>query len=339
VPAKIAATLMVRRKMTLPHHQICRLLWGGALALACAAGFAQQTPIRLVLGFPPGATSDSLTRIVGEQMASTLGQTVIVENRAGAGGRIANETVKAAAPDGTALLVTPVATMSIFPHSYAGQLRYDPFKDFAPVVHLSNFQLGLAVNSQVPAKSLAEYVAWVKSDPAKNGFYASAAAGSLPHFFGVMFARSAGITLTHVPYKGTAPAMQALASGEVAALSTVVADIKSVVDAGKARLLAVAGDQRDPALPNVPTFREQGYDLVAQPWYAMFAPAGTPAAVVERLSKAAIAALNDPATHKRLVEMNLEPTGYGPERLGQIMRDDYDRWGPVIRASGFKPEQ
>jgi tripartite-type tricarboxylate transporter receptor subunit TctC len=339
VPAKIAATLMVRRKMTLPRRQICRLLWGGALALACAAGFAQQAPIRLVLGFPPGATSDSLTRIVGEQMARTLGQTVIVENRAGAGGRIANETVKAAAPDGTTLLVTPVATMSIFPHSYAGQLRYDPFKDFAPVAHLSNFQLGLAVNSEVPARTLAEYVAWVKADPAKNGFYASAAAGSLPHFFGVMFARSAGITLTHVPYKGTAPALQALASGEVAALSTVVADIKSVVDAGKARLLAVAGDQRDPALPNVPTFREQGYDLVAQPWYAMFAPAGTPAAVVERLSKAAIAALNDPATHKRLVEMNLEPTGYGPERLGQIMSDDYDRWGPVIRASGFKPEQ
>jgi tripartite-type tricarboxylate transporter receptor subunit TctC len=292
-----------------------------------------------VVGYPAGATSDALSRIVAEQMARTLQQTVIVENKVGAGGRIGNETVKAAAPDGTTLLMTPVATMSIFPHSYAGQLRYDPFKDFVPVAHLTNFQIGLAVNAQVPVKTLADYVSFVKADPAKNGFYASAAAGSLPHFFGVMFARSAGIQLTHVPYKGTAPAMQALAAGEVSALSTVVADIKSVVDAGKARLLAVAGDKRDAAMPDVPTFRELGYpDLVAQPWYALFAPAGTPAAVIERLSKAAIAAVQDPATHKRLVDMNLEPTGYGPDRLAKIMKDDYDRWGPVIRASGFKPE-
>ena len=302
---------------------------------------AQQptNTIRIVVGYPAGATSDALTRVLAEQMSKTLQQTVIVENKAGAGGRIGNETVKAAPADGGTLLMTPVATMSIFPHSYAGQLRYDPFKDFVPVAHLTNFQLGLAVNAQVPAKTLAEYVAWVKADPAKYGFYASAATGSLPHFFGVMFGKAAGIQLTHVPYKGTAPAMQALAAGEVAALSTVVADIKSVVDAGKARILAVAGDKRDPSAPDVPTFREQGYDLVAQPWYALFAPAGTPPAVIDRLSKAAIAAVQDPATHKRLVEMNLEPTGYGPERLAQIMKDDYERWGPIIRASGFKPEQ
>jgi tripartite-type tricarboxylate transporter receptor subunit TctC len=326
--------------MPLQRRTLLQRLLAGTAAVATPA-FAQQAAntLRIVVGYPAGATSDALTRIVGEQMARTLGQPVIVENKAGAGGRIGNETVKAAPPDGSTLLMTPVATMSIFPHSYAGQLRYDPFKDFAPVAHLSNFQLGLAVNAQVPAKTLAEYVAFVKADPAKNGFYASAAAGSLPHFFGVMFGRSAGITLTHVPYKGTAPAMQALASGEVVALSTVVADIKSVMDAGKARLLAVAGEKRAPTLPDVPTFRELGYDLVAQPWYALFAPAGTPPAVIERLSKAAIAAVQDPATHKRLVEMNLEPTGLGAQRLGQIMKDDYERWGPVIRASGFKPEQ
>ncbi len=326
--------------MPLQRRTLLQRLLAGTAAVATPA-FAQQAAntLRIVVGYPAGATSDALTRIVGEQMARTLGQPVIVENKAGAGGRIGNETVKAAPPDGSTLLMTPVATMSIFPHSYAGQLRYDPFKDFAPVAHLSNFQLGLAVNAQVPAKTLAEYVAFVKADPTKNGFYASAAAGSLPHFFGVMFGRSAGITLTHVPYKGTAPAMQALASGEVVALSTVVADIKSVMDAGKARLLAVAGEKRAPTLPEVPTFRELGYDLVAQPWYALFAPAGTPPAVIERLSKAAIAAVQDPATHKRLVEMNLEPTGLGAQRLGQIMKDDYERWGPVIRASGFKPEQ
>jgi tripartite-type tricarboxylate transporter receptor subunit TctC len=320
------------------RRQLLRLLPAVAAAASAWPSAAQEGTIKLIVGYPPGATSDSLTRIVAEQMSKALGQPVIVENKAGAGGRLGNEFVKAAPPDGNTLLLTPVATMSIFPHSYAGQLRYDPFKDFAPVAHLTNFQVGWAVGAGVPAKSLAEYVAWVKTDPAKNGFYASAAAGSIPHFFGVMFARSAGITLTHVPYKGTAPAMQALAGGEVPAVSTVVADIQPLVAGGKARLLAVAGDKRAPGFADVPTFRELGIDLVAQPWYALFAPAGTPPAAVERLSKAAIAAVNDPAVHKRLVDMGLEPTGYGPDRLAAIMRADYERWGPPIRASGYKPE-
>ena len=312
-------------------------LIGLGAAMLAAPARAQDATLKIVVGYPPGATSDALTRIVAEHMARTLKQAVVVENKAGAGGRIANEMVKAAPADGSTLLMTPVATMSIFPHSYAGQLRYDPFKDFVPVAHLANFQVGLAVRSAVPAQTLAEYVAWVKSDPGRNGFYASAAAGSIPHFFGVMFARSAGMQLTHVPYKGTAPAMQALAGGEVNAASTVVADIKPLVAAGKARLLAVAGEQRDPAFPDVPTFKQLGFDLVAQPWYALFAPAGTPAASVDRLAKAAAAALNDPALRKRLVDMGLEPTGYGPARLGEIMKADYERWGPPIRESGYKP--
>ena len=172
-------------------------------------------------------------------MQKTLKQNVIVENKVGAGGRIANELVKAAPADGTTLLMTPVATMAIFPHSYAGQLRYDPVKDFAPVAHLSNFQVGLGVAANVPAKTLAEYVAWVKADPAKNGFYASAASGSIPHFFGVMFAKSAGLTLTHVTYKGTAAAMTAIAGGEVSAISTVAADIRALVQGGKAHRVPV----------------------------------------------------------------------------------------------------
>ena len=270
-------------------------------------------------------------------MGRTLGQPVIVENKAGAGGRIANELVKAAPPDGRTLLLTPVATMSIFPHSYAGALRYDPFKDFAPVAHVANFQVGLAVASTVPARTLAEYVSWVKGDPAKNGFYASAAAGSIPHFSGVMFGRAAGIELTHVPYKGTAPAMQALAAGEVNAVSTVVADIRPLVTAGKARLLAVGGETGDPTFPDVPTFRQQGHDLVALPWYALFAPAGTPPAAIDRLARAAAAAVQDPALNKRLAEMGLMPTGHGPAQLAGIMKADFERWGPPIRASGYKP--
>lgn len=318
------------------------LIRRGLLAALCTAALAGpaaaqgEGTIRIVVGFPAGATSDALARVLAEHLQQTLKQTVIVENKVGAGGRIANELVKAAPADGTTLLMTPVATMAIFPHSYPGQLRYDPFKDFAPVAHLSNFQVGLGVGAGVPAKTLKEYVAWVKADPKANGYYASAAAGSIPHFFGVMFAKAAGIELTHVPYKGTAAAMTAIGGGEVSAISTVAADIRSLVTAGRARLLAVAGEQRDPSFPDVPTFREQGFDLVAKPWYGLFAPAGTPAATVDRLAKASAAAINDPALRKRLVDMGLEPTGQGPDRLAGALKDDFDRWGPPIRASGFK---
>ncbi|GAB4039999.1 MAG: tripartite tricarboxylate transporter substrate binding protein [Rubrivivax sp.] len=316
-----------------------RHLIAASLALPALARAQSAPTLKLIVGYPAGATSDTLTRALAEHMAGTLKQTVIVENKPGAGGRIGNEVVKAAPADGTTLLMTPIATMGIFPHSYAGQLRYDPFKDFAPVAHLANFHVGLGVGNSVPAKTLAEYVAWVKADPAKNGFYGSAAPGSIPHFLGVMFARTAGLELTHVPYKGTAAAMQALAGGEISALSTVAADIRTLVQSGRARLLAMAGDQRDPAFADVPTFRELGYDLVAKPWYAFFAPAGTPAPALERLSRAAVAAVNDPAMKKRLEDMGLEPTGLGPDRLGAILKADYDRWGPVIKASGFKPDQ
>ncbi len=323
-------------------HPLRRLLLAcaaGALAAAALPAAAQDGTIRILVGYPAGATSDALTRVLAEALAARLKQTVIVENKAGAGGRIANELVKAAPADGTTLLMTPVATMSIFPHSYAGELRYDPFKDFAPVAHLANFQVGLGVAADVPAKNLAEYVAWVKADADKRSFYGSAAAGSIPHFFGVMFARTAGLKLTHVPYKGTAAAMQALAGGEIKALSTVSADIQTLVQGGRARLLAVAGETRSPNFPDVPTFREQGHDLVASPWYGLFAPAGTPPAVVQRLARAVAETLKDPALHRRLVEMGLEPTGHGPDRLAAIMKADHERWGPVIRESGFKPGQ
>lgn len=307
------------------------------LALLVARPAAAQETVRIVLGYPAGATSDILSRLVADHMRGTLGRSVIVENKPGAGGRIANDVVKAAAPDGNTVLMTPVATMAIFPHSFAGTLHYDPFKDFAAVAHLSNFQLGFGVASSVPAKSLAEYVAAVKKNP-KLGFYGSAAPGSLPHFFGVMFAREAGIELTHVPYKGTAPVMQAIAGGEISAISTVAADIGTLVKSGKARLLAVSGEKRMEQFPDVPTFKESGYPkLVALPWYAMFAPAGTPKEAIDKLSKAAIAAIHDAKIKERLESMGLEPTGLGPQELAKILRDDYEKWGPVIRASGFKP--
>ena len=299
---------------------------------------AQNNAIKIIVGYPPGATSDILTRILADGMSKRLNQPVVVENRAGAGGQLGNLAVKSAPADGTTLLMTPVATMSIFPHSYAGQLKYDPFKDFAPVAHLTNFQIGFGLSNKVPASNLKEYIDWVKSAPSQNAFFGSAAPGSLPHFLGVLFGQSAGIKLEHVSYRGTAPAMQALAAGEIPALSTVAADIQSLVDAKRARLIAVAGEKRSPMFPDVPTFKEQGIELVASPWYALFAPAGTPQDVIQKLSKAASATIQDPVVHKKLLDMELEPTGYGPDRLAQIMKADYEKWGPPIRASGFTPQ-
>ena len=294
--------------------------------------------MRIVVGFPAGATLDVMSRVLAEQMRATLGRPVIIENKPGAGGRIANEAVKAAAPDGATLMMTPLATMSMYPHSFAGLLRYDPFTDFAPVAHVSSFQLGIGVGAGVPATSLAEYVALVKKDP-KAGFYASPAPGSIPHFLGVMFARTAGIEMTHVPDKGTAPALQAVLAGEITAVSTVAGDIAMLVKAGRARLLATAGARRDPQFPAVPTFREAGYDMEGEGWYGLFAPAATHAATVELLAAAAIGAVREPGTRAKLEGMGLQPTGLGPAELARIMKADYDKWGPVIRASGFKPAQ
>ena len=310
-----------------------------AAILICIAGpsLAQDKTLRIVLGYPPGASSDLLTRLLAERMRPLLGgQTIIVENKAGGGGIVGNETVKAAPPDGSTLLLTPIATMAAFPHSHGANLRYDPFKDFEPVAHLTNFQLSLLLNSDLPAKNVAEYIALVKKDP-RLGDYASAAAGSLPHYFGVLFSKAAGIEMTHIPYKGTGPALQALAGGEVKAAMFVLADALTLVRSGKARVVAVSGSVRSGLAPEVPTFKELGYNIEGNGWYALFAPAKTPKDVIDRYARAAIEVIRAPDMKQRLEQMGLEPTGLGPGELGAILKADYDKWGPVIRASGFKP--
>jgi len=308
-----------------------------ALSVALPAA-AQDRALRIVYGYPPGSVGDLLTRLVAEGMRGSLGVNVVVENKTGAVGIVATESVKNAPPDGSTLLLSPLAPFVAFPHSHGSAVRYDPFKDFEPVAHVSNFQLALLVNADLPARSVAEFAALVRKDP-KAGDYASAAAGSLPHYLGVMFARDAGLEMTHVPYKGSAPALQALAGGEVKAGFFVLADALSLARSGKARLLAVAGAKRAPIAPEAPTFTELGYKLEASAWYALFAPAKTPKDLLERQAKAAIGAVQAPEVRKRLEDMGLEPTGLGPAELARIVRADYDKWGPIIRASGFKPTQ
>ena len=306
-----------------------------ALLLALPAG-AQDKTLKFVLGYPPGASSDLLTRLLADKMRPALGMHTIVENRTGAAGIVGTESVKNSPPDGATILLSPLAPMVAFPHSHGAAVRYDPFKDFAPVAHICDFQLALVVNAELPAKNVAEYIALVKRDP-KAGDYASAAAGSLPHYLGVMFSKAAGINMTHVPYRGTAPALQALVGGEVKAAMFVLADALTTVRTGKARLLAVAGAKRASMAPDVPTFKELGYDLEASAWYALFAPAGTPKELIDKYAKAAIDVVRSPDMKQRLEQMGLEPTGLPPADLARILRSDYDKWGPVIKASGFKP--
>ncbi len=316
---------------------ISRALAAILLAAALAGPVrAEDKPLHIILGFPPGASSDIVTRLIADKMHASLDRTVLVENKPGAGGILANMLVKNAPADGSTILMTPLATMVAYPFSYQ-KLGYDPFKDYVPVAHVAAFQLALGVGANVPAKTLAEYVALAKQGGTYVNF-ASAATGSLPHFFGLMFARAAGLQLVHVPYKGTANVLQALYAGEIPAAVLPIADLGTMVQSGKGHILASSGATRSPSFPDVPTFKESGYDIEGSAWYAMFAPAGTPKDAVERLSRAAIEAVHAPDVEEKLSALGLEPTGYGPDKLGAILKADYDRWGPVIRASGFQAD-
>ncbi|HVL57012.1 MAG TPA: Bug family tripartite tricarboxylate transporter substrate binding protein [Burkholderiaceae bacterium] len=312
------------------------LLTALALSSSAAAG-AQDKPVRILVGFPAGAGLDAMTRMVAEKMRESLGQPVIVENRPGAGGRIVMDALKNSPADGSVLVMTPLVTIVTAPHVYP-DLRYDAFKDFAPVAHTANFLFAYAVGPQVKATTLKEFVAAAKGDPQLRN-YASAAPGSLPHFFSILFAERAGLQMNHIGYRGTAPALTDLIGGQIASFMGTVSDLAAQHEAGRIRILATSGDKRAPQLPNVPTFKEQGYDIEGQGWYALYAPAGTPQATIDRLAKAAIAAVQAPDVRDKLVGLGMEPTGLGPQELAKIHRRDYERWGPVIKASGFKPTE
>lgn len=296
---------------------------------------AQDKTIKILVGFPPGAGLDLMTRMVAEKMRVALSQNVIVENRPGAGGRIVMEALKNAPADGQLLVMTPLVTVVTAPHVYP-DLSYDAFKDFAPVAHAANFLFAYTANPDLAAQSLKEFVRAAKTDPRLQN-YASAAPGSLPHFFSIQFAERAGLPLNHIGYRGTAPALTDLMGGQIATFMGTVSDVVAHHQAKRVRVLATSGEKRAPQLPDVPTFQETGYDIEGKGWYAVYVRAGTSKAAIDRLAKAITEAIRSPEVHKRLEEFGMEPTGLGPEELARIHRRDYERWGPVIKASGFKP--
>jgi len=306
-----------------------------AAALVSCSAFAQQGTIKFLVGFPAGAGLDAMTRMIADKMRDSLGQPVIVENRPGAGGQIVMNALKVAPPDGATLVMTPLVTVVTAPHVFP-KLQYDAFKDFTPVAHAANFLFAFVVGPATPAKTLQDYVGLVKQDP-KYANYASAATGSLPHFFSLLFAEKAGLKMNHIGYRGTAAAMTDLLGGQIAAFMGTVSDVSAQHKAGKVLAVATSGAQRSRHLPEVPTFRELGYGIEGGGWYAAYAPAGTPPTVVDRLSRAIIAAVNAPDVREKLENYGMEPTGLPPAELARIHRRDYEQWGPVIKASGFKP--
>ena len=308
-----------------------------ALGVTSASGQEKfDRPVRILVGFAAGGTADILARVVADKLKDSLGVPVIVDNRPGAIGRIAAEAVKNAAPDGTTIMVMPIGPMAVVPHVYT-DITYDPVKDFTAVAIGATFQFAIAAGPESGAKNWSEFVAWVRANPSKAS-YATSGAGSLPHFFGVLVSREIGVPMVHVPYKGSAAYMNDLLAGQVPAAVDAIADLTEQHRAGKVRILASSGATRSTVLPDVPTFTELGLAVQASGWFGFFAPAKTPKPIVDALNRAINKALQSPDVVQRLSGIGMDPATGTPEEFAQIVASDYARWGPIVKASGFKPD-
>jgi tripartite-type tricarboxylate transporter receptor subunit TctC len=313
----------------------------GSLALSALPARAQSLPetARIFAGFAPGGTVDVTARRVADRLRDVHARSVIVENRTGAGGQIALSALKAAAPDGLTITLTPMSMLGIYAHTYR-KLPYDPIADFLPVSQAVRFDFGFAVGPLVPAtvKTLGEFVTWAKANP-KDANFGSPAAGSVPHFVGELFARNAGLAMNHTPYRGTQPAILDMMGGQVAAVSGPVGEFLQHLSTGRARLLATSGARRNRFAPNVPTFAEQGFpDIVHDEWFGFYVPAKTPADTVAKLSAAIGTALAAPEVQESLATMGLEAKASTPAELAALLKRNSERWAPLIKAIGFTAE-
>ena len=295
--------------------------------------------VRIITGFAPGGTSDTICRRVAAKMAPGYGRSVVVENRTGAGGQLAIQAVRPMAPDGATILQTPMSMLGIYPHIYR-RLPYDPVADLTPVTLGCTFDFGFAVGPAVPAsvRSLPEFLAWCKANPAQANF-GSPAAGSVPHFIGVLLGRSAGIELKHVPYRGTQPAILEMIGGQIQAVSGPIGEFTQHVAAGKCRLLAATGATRSRFAPDTPTLMEQGLrDMSFSEWFGFYLPARASAEVVQRANTALRAALADKETVDGLAVMGLEAKSSTPAELAALLKADTEKWGPIVKSIGFTAE-
>ena len=301
-----------------------------------AAAQISGSPIRIVLPYPAGGVGDTAARMIADSMRTRLNRAVIVENKPGAAGRLGVASVKDAAADGTVLLFTPIAPMALFPHVYPN-LAYDPVRDFQPISQVGTFDLAVAVGTNVPVKNLKELVDWLKAKP-EHAAYGTPAAGSLPHFFAVLFARDAGIDLRHVAYKGNPQAITDLIGGHLPMFFTSTQDLVEPHNAGRIRVLATSGRERSAVMRDVPTFMESGYGIRGEGWYGVYVPAKTPVEVVSQLNQAVVEAVRSTGFGERLSPLGVQTTGTSAEEFARIQKSDSELWGPVVKASGFKAE-
>jgi len=294
---------------------------------------------RIVVGFTPGGSADLVGRALAAQMIS-YAPSVIVENRPGAGGRIALDTLKAADPDGSTICVSPSSMITVYPHIYR-KLGYDPLKDLTTVAVVATFPFVVVVGPMVPqsVRSIADFLAWCRSNPAQAA-YASPGNGSTPHFLGAGLARAGRVEMTHVAYKGGAPAMNDVLGGQIASNMAVISNALPLLKTGKLRALAVTGTTRSPALPDVPTLIESGFpELGFTEWFGVYLPANTPDAIKTRLNAMVTEAVKSRAMQDVLSAAAFEASpAAGVAESDKFMRADFARWGALVKASGFTPE-
>ncbi|TFZ04544.1 Bug family tripartite tricarboxylate transporter substrate binding protein [Ramlibacter rhizophilus] len=304
-----------------------------AAVLACgpaAAAYPEKT-ITIVVPTAAGGGNDAMARVLGQAMSAKLKQSIVVDNKAGANGSIASEFVMRAPPDGYTLMLGYIATHAMNPSLQ--KLRYDPVKDFEPVGMIGSSATLMVVNPGVKAANAAELVAIAKATPDKVS-YASAGNGTAPHFAAEMFKLATGAPLLHIPYKGSAPALNDTLGGQTQVMFPSLFTSVPYVKSGKLKALGVAGNKRSALLPNVPTLKEQGIENVdVSQWYALFAPAKTPAATVEQLNKVLNEVLADPAVVKRLEEHGLEVTKMSPDQLRTYVQEEQVKWKKVVQAA------
>ncbi|KWR79479.1 Bug family tripartite tricarboxylate transporter substrate binding protein [Cupriavidus sp. IDO] len=316
----------------MPRFLACLAAVAGAWAMPASA--QSERPLRILVGYPAGGTADLAARLVGDKLRETLRQTVVIENKPGAGGRLVMDYARSQPADGTTLVVANSAVMTIAPLVYR-KLNYDIQRDFTPVAQTANFQLALATGPGTPAKSLKDYVSWIKASPDNNS-YASPALGSIPHFFGLMIGKQVGVNMLHIPFNGSAPLMSALVGGQVPASVDTLADLTEMHRAGKIRVLATSGTHRSVALPDVPTFTELGYkDIEGEGRYGFLAPAGTPRPVLDKLNAAIVKAVQSPDLKEKFLKLGLEPKTGSSEAFSSVLAADAARWAPVVKASGY----
>jgi len=309
--------------------------FAAAGSIFCANAQPLDGPLRIVVGYAPGGATDRVARIVGDKLQTKLGVNVVVENKTGAGGRLAAQQVKATPPNQNVIMVANPAVMVIAPLVFKDNM-YDPERDFVPVSHVNDYEFALSVATAVPVRELSHLLAWMRANPEKANFGVPAT-GSLPHFFALMMGEKAHVKAEVVGYRGSGPLITDLIGGQVPIAFDTFDVVVPQHDAGKLRILAMSGAKRSPFAPKVPTFREAGLDLVATGWNAFFAPASMPPAKVALLSQAIHDVMRDPDTIRKFDDARMTPVASTQAQTAAMLKSFRAQWAPVVQKSGYHP--